>query len=227
MLKCYLNFQELYYHYPRIEEWVDNSHVTQILNSATNIVASDLRNKSVDTQRLYIPKMFDGTDFGEPLTVTDTYSVSVPIVNERRFVIEVTSTTGCYIEVEGSVDNTHFSVVAMLDGTDAGIQIDEAGMYTRSFIEGYKYIRYSITGSATMYAYCVDTSLDQLIITKALALICLPLLGNDGLAEALYAQALPMYQSLLSGVIYDYDRAGDGSINDDDRDVTVRRRVGR
>jgi hypothetical protein len=227
MLKCYLNFQELYYHYPRIEEWVDNSHVTQILNSATNIVASDLRNKSVDTQRLYIPKMFDGTDFGEPLTVTDTYSVSVPVVNERRFVIEVTSTTGCYIEVEGSVDNTHFDVVKMLDGTDAGIQIDDAGMYTRAFIEGYKYIRYSITGSATMYAYCVDTSLDQLIITKALALICLPLLGNDGLAEALYAQALPMYQSLLSGVIYDYDRAGDGSINDDDRDVTVRRRVSR
>jgi hypothetical protein len=227
--KNYMTYEELYYHYPRIEEWVDNSHVTQVLNSAASMVAADLRRRGVDTQRVYIPLMFDSTPFGTAVAVSDTTSTSITVVSERRFVVEITSVTtnGCYIEIEGSSDNVHFVPVKMLDGHNATIQVDVEGLYNRSFVEGYKYIRYIITGSASLFAYCVDTSFDQLIITKALAMLTLPLMGNDGLAEAIYTQVVPMYQSLLSGAVFDYDRGGDGTIDSHDRDVVSRTRIGR
>lgn len=225
MIRNYLTFSELYYHYPRIEQWVDNSHVTSILNAAGMVVANDLRNRGVDTQRIYIPLMFDSATYGAHVSRTDHTATGLSIHNERRFVIDVSSTTSLNVALQGSNDNTNWEDVVMLDGQLATIDIYQAGTYNRAFIEGYKYVRYSTTGTASLYAYVVDTSFDQLIIFKALQQITLPLVGNDGLAEAMYNQSVAMYQSLLGSAVFDYDRGGDGAIDDHDRDVTPRRRV--
>lgn len=227
MLRNYITATEMFYYYPRVQDWMDTTHLVSILNSSAMVVANDLRKKGIDTKNIYIPLMLDSVAYGDSETRTDTISTSITLGNERRFVAVIKSTTGCTISVSGSVDDTHYVPVQMFDGSDLTIEANSAGTYSRSFIEGYQHIKYEIEGSADMYAYVVDTAFDQLILFKALQQICLPLLGTDGLATEMYQQAIAMYGSLISSAVYDIDRSGDGAIDAEDRDVSPRVRVGR
>lgn len=213
MFRCYVTAAEIYDQFPYLKEWIKLAPLQTVINASALVVADDLRQRDIDLSRLYIP-----------LSLSTSGTL---IGNERRIIVEasIIDGAGISLQFQGSNDNSTYTNIQNIDGSNAILDINNSGRHTIRLGELYKWIQYSVTGTGTYSVMIVDTAFDNLIMYATLKNLCLPIL-TDEKARLLYEQASFLYQALLSNK-YDYDIDSTGSIESSERSVTRHLRLKR
>jgi hypothetical protein len=198
------------------------------LAAATHQIMQDLRNRRYDLSRLQIPRMFDSIHRNQTVTYGDRTSGAIEVDGENRFVVDFQSTDPAVFTLEGSYDGITFTTVynpySQEDDKAVRLLCNERKRYSTAFSDAYRYYRYVLSDCAstvTYAAFMVDTALDMLFVYRAVMISLFSRLSdNDDVITAVYREAKQMYESLMSGLVLNYDMDGDGV---PDKGVVMRR----
>lgn len=215
---CYVTDQEFYAKYD-IAHWIPHDTIQRRLRDAALEVADDLRSRDVNISRLMVPIMLTGGLYEVVTKTANWQSAEITgAYNASRFIVDVrdSSASSLSFGLRGSMDGaTWVDVLDVQDGIPLSIVPPGIGLYSVRFFEKYERYRMSVTtdASVSFTAYLVDSSVDNLIIWKAIQNGMYPLLDKDTRSVDLYDTARSEYNDAIANMRADIDEDGDNAIS--------------
>ena len=210
-----------------IERWAgdDWQNVMRTKIAAARIdVGEDLRQRGFNLSLLSIPLMFDSLESYTTTSNTTYTSAALAGGSVNRFVFDCrTAEQNALVTLQGSHNGTTWEDIPRIDGRTFQLQANEAKIYTDVFPGRYEYYRYTLegNGSVTYSPFLIDTSTDALVIYRAVMLLLVPYIGDEG-PRLLYNEMRTFYDSSMSALRTNYDSDEDGV---SDTDTLAKQRV--
>ncbi len=213
MIKNIVSTADLFEVEPSLVDFVrqDMNDYSQFINQAFRIVLMDLRNKGYDLRLLNTPLVLH--PMRKETEAGDTDSSEIDYINRNLLTITTTALDGVQqMRLQGR-DNSSDS------WTDIGdvVTITEVGNINVVLTEFYKYykLKWLYTIDNTFEAYLSENVYYYMIMYKALNLIynSLRRLKNTTVFEDKTEEYQVMYEKLLDGALFSYDKDSSKSID--------------